>query len=86
MAERKEALEITLQKVERAMEGKLGIEKELRTWRAKCEQHEKLPKFAYSIALCYVILTGKYWVNLFKEWERTQMKGLKRKNDPRSLS
>ncbi|KAM7521019.1 hypothetical protein LguiB_019981 [Lonicera macranthoides] len=41
MAERKEALEFAMQKAERAMEGKLGIEQELRTWRAEHEQRRK---------------------------------------------
>lgn len=41
MAERKEALEFAMQKAERAMEGKLGVEQELRTWRAEHEQRRK---------------------------------------------
>ncbi|KAL1546969.1 protein WEAK CHLOROPLAST MOVEMENT UNDER BLUE LIGHT 1-like [Salvia divinorum] len=41
MAERKNALEIALQKAEKAKEGKLGIEQELRKWRAEHEQRRK---------------------------------------------
>ncbi|KAA3466946.1 protein WEAK CHLOROPLAST MOVEMENT UNDER BLUE LIGHT 1-like [Gossypium australe] len=41
MAERKEALEIALEKAEKAKEGKLGVEQELRQWRAKHEKRRK---------------------------------------------
>lgn len=41
MAERKNALEIALQKAEKAKEGKLGIEQELRKWRSEHEQRRK---------------------------------------------
>ncbi|KAG8503137.1 hypothetical protein CXB51_000920 [Gossypium anomalum] len=41
MAERKEALEIALKKAEKAKEGKLGVEQELRQWRAKHEKRRK---------------------------------------------
>lgn len=41
MAERKEALNIALEKSEKAKEGKLGIEQELRKWRADHEQRRK---------------------------------------------
>ncbi|KAH1121668.1 hypothetical protein J1N35_004828 [Gossypium stocksii] len=41
MAERKEALEIALGKAEKAKEGKLGVEQELRQWRAKHEKRRK---------------------------------------------
>ncbi|CAK9135307.1 unnamed protein product [Ilex paraguariensis] len=41
MAMRKEVLEIALQKAEKAQEGKLGVEQELRKWRAEHEQRRK---------------------------------------------
>ncbi|KAL8513931.1 hypothetical protein ACS0TY_013160 [Phlomoides rotata] len=41
MAERKSALEIALEKAEKAKEGKLGVEQELRKWRADSEQRRK---------------------------------------------
>ncbi|KAI3465360.1 hypothetical protein Pfo_022023 [Paulownia fortunei] len=41
MAERKAAQEIALQKAEKAKEGKLGVEQELRKWRAEHEQRRK---------------------------------------------
>ncbi|KAK4429000.1 protein WEAK CHLOROPLAST MOVEMENT UNDER BLUE LIGHT 1 [Sesamum alatum] len=41
MAERKNALQIALQKAEKAQEGKLGVEQELRKWRAEHEQRRK---------------------------------------------
>ncbi|TYI43048.1 hypothetical protein ES332_A01G141600v1 [Gossypium tomentosum] len=41
MAERKKALEIALEKAEKAKEGKLGVEQELRQWRAKHEKRRK---------------------------------------------
>ncbi|KAA8528542.1 hypothetical protein F0562_035897 [Nyssa sinensis] len=41
IAERKEALEIAMQKAEKAKEGKLGVEQELRKWRAENEQRRK---------------------------------------------
>ncbi|KAL2249615.1 protein WEAK CHLOROPLAST MOVEMENT UNDER BLUE LIGHT 1 isoform X2 [Sesamum indicum] len=41
MAERKNALQIALQKAEKAKEGKLGVEQELRKWRAEHEQRRK---------------------------------------------
>lgn len=41
LAERKEALEIAMQKAEKAKEGKLGVEQELRKWRAEHEQRRK---------------------------------------------
>ncbi|MFQ6639576.1 hypothetical protein Gotur_016260 [Gossypium turneri] len=41
MAERKEALKIAMEKAEKAKEGKLGIEQELRRWRAEHEQRRK---------------------------------------------
>ncbi|CAN4095386.1 unnamed protein product [Withania somnifera] len=46
MTERKEALEIALQKAEKAKEGKLAAEQELRKWRA---EHEKRRKFGASV-------------------------------------
>ncbi|CDP01356.1 unnamed protein product [Coffea canephora] len=41
LAERKSALELALQKAEQAKEGKLGVEQELRKWRAEHEQRRK---------------------------------------------
>lgn len=41
MAERKSALEMALEKAEKAKEGKLGVEQELRKWRADNEQRRK---------------------------------------------
>lgn len=41
MEERKEALKIATEKAEKAKEGKLGIEQELRKWRAEHEQRRK---------------------------------------------
>ncbi|KAJ9186733.1 hypothetical protein P3X46_002276 [Hevea brasiliensis] len=41
MAARKEALKIAMDKAEKAKEGKLGVEQELRRWRAEHEQRRK---------------------------------------------
>ncbi|OMO78938.1 hypothetical protein CCACVL1_13997 [Corchorus capsularis] len=41
MAERKEALKIAMDKAEKAKEGKLGVEQELRNWRSEHEQKRK---------------------------------------------
>lgn len=41
MAARKEALRIAMEKAEKAKEGKLGVEHELRKWRAEHEQRRK---------------------------------------------
>ncbi|XVE55906.1 hypothetical protein DITRI_Ditri03aG0194600 [Diplodiscus trichospermus] len=41
MAERKEALKISMEKAEKANEGKLGVEQVLRNWRADHEQQRK---------------------------------------------
>ncbi|KAL0360827.1 UNVERIFIED_CONTAM: protein WEAK CHLOROPLAST MOVEMENT UNDER BLUE LIGHT 1 [Sesamum radiatum] len=41
LAERKNALKIALEKAEKAKEGKLGVEQELRKWRAEHEQRRK---------------------------------------------
>ncbi|XP_068636828.1 protein WEAK CHLOROPLAST MOVEMENT UNDER BLUE LIGHT 1-like [Aristolochia californica] len=41
MAERKEALKMATEKAEKAKEGKLGVEQELRKWRAEHEQRRK---------------------------------------------
>ncbi|KAK6938693.1 WEB family [Dillenia turbinata] len=41
LAERKEALKVALEKAEKAKEGKLGVEQELRKWRAEHEQRRK---------------------------------------------
>ncbi|KAM0973520.1 hypothetical protein ACFX2J_016686 [Malus domestica] len=42
MAARKEALKIAMEKAEKAKAGKLGVEQELRKWRAEHEQRRKL--------------------------------------------
>lgn len=42
MAARKEALRMAMEKAEKAKEGKLGVEQELRKWRAEHEQRRKL--------------------------------------------
>lgn len=41
MNEKKEALRVALKKAEKAKEGKLGVEQELRTWRAEHEQRRR---------------------------------------------
>ncbi|PON94183.1 WEB family [Trema orientale] len=41
MAARREALKIAMEKAEKAKEGKLGVEQELRKWRAEHEQRRK---------------------------------------------
>ncbi|KAE8715494.1 Protein WEAK CHLOROPLAST MOVEMENT UNDER BLUE LIGHT 1 [Hibiscus syriacus] len=47
MAERKEALKIATEKAEKAKEGKLGIEQELRRWRAEHEQRRKATELSH---------------------------------------
>ncbi|KAE8659105.1 Protein WEAK CHLOROPLAST MOVEMENT UNDER BLUE LIGHT-like 3 [Hibiscus syriacus] len=47
MAERKEALKIAMEKAEKAKEGKLGIEQELRRWRAEHEQRRKASELSH---------------------------------------
>ncbi|XP_021866788.2 protein WEAK CHLOROPLAST MOVEMENT UNDER BLUE LIGHT 1 isoform X2 [Spinacia oleracea] len=44
--ERKEALRIALERAEKAKEGKLGVEQELRNWRAENEQRRKAGELA----------------------------------------
>ncbi|GMI82628.1 WEAK CHLOROPLAST MOVEMENT UNDER BLUE LIGHT 1 [Hibiscus trionum] len=46
-AERKEALNIATEKAEKAKEGKLGIEQELRRWRAENEQRRKATELSH---------------------------------------
>lgn len=46
MATRKEALRLAMEKAERAKEGKLGVEQELRKWRAEHEQRRKAAESA----------------------------------------
>lgn len=46
LAEKKEALQIALQKAEKGKEGKLGVEQELRKWRAEHEQRRKAAESA----------------------------------------
>ncbi|XP_075516934.1 protein WEAK CHLOROPLAST MOVEMENT UNDER BLUE LIGHT 1-like [Primulina tabacum] len=41
LSERKNALKVSLQRAEKATEGKLGVEQELRTWRSEHEQRRK---------------------------------------------
>ncbi|XP_038984518.1 protein WEAK CHLOROPLAST MOVEMENT UNDER BLUE LIGHT 1 [Phoenix dactylifera] len=41
MGERKEALRVAIEKAEKAKEGKLGVEQELRKWRAEHEQRRR---------------------------------------------
>ncbi|KAL2504222.1 Protein WEAK CHLOROPLAST MOVEMENT UNDER BLUE LIGHT 1 [Abeliophyllum distichum] len=45
MAERKDTLEVALHKAEKAKEEKLGVEQELRKWRADHEQKRRLEEF-----------------------------------------
>ncbi|KAE8690373.1 Protein WEAK CHLOROPLAST MOVEMENT UNDER BLUE LIGHT-like 1 [Hibiscus syriacus] len=47
MAERKEQLKIALEKAEKAKEGKLGLEHELRQWRAEHEQRRKATELSH---------------------------------------
>ncbi|KAK8646593.1 hypothetical protein V6N13_120373 [Hibiscus sabdariffa] len=49
MAERKEALKIAMEKAEKAKEGKLGIEQELRRWRAEHEQRRKATELGHGV-------------------------------------
>ncbi|KAL5558864.1 hypothetical protein UlMin_035075 [Ulmus minor] len=48
MAARKEALKVAMDKAEKAKEGKLGVEQELRKWRAEHEQRRKASESAQS--------------------------------------
>ncbi|KAB2614376.1 protein WEAK CHLOROPLAST MOVEMENT UNDER BLUE LIGHT 1-like [Pyrus ussuriensis x Pyrus communis] len=50
MAARKEALKIAMEKAEKAKAGKLGVEQELRKWRAEHEQRRKLGEPAQAAA------------------------------------
>ncbi|KAJ8748072.1 hypothetical protein K2173_019884 [Erythroxylum novogranatense] len=50
LASRKEALKIAMDKAEKAQEGKLGIEQELRTWRAEHEQRRKTGESVKAVA------------------------------------
>jgi len=49
MAARKEALKLAMDKAERAKEGKLGVEQELRKWRAEHEQRRKAGESAHGV-------------------------------------
>lgn len=48
MAARKEALKLAMDKAEKAKEGKLGVEQELRKWRAEHEQRRKAGESAHA--------------------------------------
>ncbi|XP_038703627.1 protein WEAK CHLOROPLAST MOVEMENT UNDER BLUE LIGHT 1-like isoform X1 [Tripterygium wilfordii] len=50
MAARKEALRIAMDKAEKAKEGKLGVEQELRRWRAEHEQRRKAREAGQGVA------------------------------------
>ncbi|XVE70065.1 hypothetical protein DITRI_Ditri10aG0041900 [Diplodiscus trichospermus] len=47
MAERKEALKAAMEKAEKAHQGKLGVEQELRKWRAEHEQRRKATELSH---------------------------------------
>ncbi|XP_007017249.2 PREDICTED: protein WEAK CHLOROPLAST MOVEMENT UNDER BLUE LIGHT 1 [Theobroma cacao] len=47
MANRREALKIAMEKAEKAKEGKLGVEQELRKWRAEHEQRRKATELSH---------------------------------------
>ncbi|XVF64046.1 hypothetical protein PTKIN_Ptkin09bG0135800 [Pterospermum kingtungense] len=47
MAERKEALKAAMEKAEMAQKGKLGVEQELRKWRAEHEQRRKATELSH---------------------------------------
>lgn len=49
MAARKEALRIAMEKAEKAKEGKLGVEQELRKWRAEHEQRRKATESSQTV-------------------------------------
>ncbi|KAE8100673.1 hypothetical protein FH972_018548 [Carpinus fangiana] len=49
MAARKEALKLALDKAEKAKEGKLGVEQELRKWRSEHEQRRKAGEAAHGV-------------------------------------
>ncbi|EEF52409.1 protein WEAK CHLOROPLAST MOVEMENT UNDER BLUE LIGHT 1 [Ricinus communis] len=51
MAARREALKIAMDKAEKAKEGKLGVEQELRRWRAEHEQRRKAGESAQGAAV-----------------------------------
>ncbi|KAJ8763239.1 hypothetical protein K2173_026140 [Erythroxylum novogranatense] len=50
MAARKESLRAAMDKAEKAKEGKLGVEQELRTWRAEHEQRRKVGESVQGVA------------------------------------
>lgn len=50
MAARREALKIAMDKAEKAKEGKLGVEQELRKWRAEHEQRRKAGESGQGVA------------------------------------
>ncbi|GLT46974.1 hypothetical protein SLA2020_206990 [Shorea laevis] len=49
MTERREELKIAMDKAEKAKEGKLGVEQELRKWRAEHEQRRKATESNYGV-------------------------------------
>lgn len=69
MAERKDALEIALDKAEKAKEGKLGVEQELRKWRA---EHERRRKAGESVPAPAVVNPNKSPMQSFEEREESK--------------
>lgn len=69
MAERKDALEIALDKAEKAKEGKLGVEQELRKWRA---EHERRRKAGESVPAPAVVNPNKSPMRSFEEREESK--------------
>ncbi|KAJ6685905.1 PROTEIN WEAK CHLOROPLAST MOVEMENT UNDER BLUE LIGHT 1 [Salix purpurea] len=59
MTARKEALKIAMDKAEQAKEGKLGVEQELRKWRAENEQRRRAGDSGKGAANCNKSPTGK---------------------------
>ncbi|KAE8657093.1 Protein WEAK CHLOROPLAST MOVEMENT UNDER BLUE LIGHT-like 3 [Hibiscus syriacus] len=59
IAERKEALKIAMEKAEKAKEGKLGIEQELRRWRAEHEQRRKATELSHGEKAPRASIEGK---------------------------
>ncbi|GAB4839341.1 hypothetical protein Ancab_028868 [Ancistrocladus abbreviatus] len=51
LAEKKEVLRIATEKAERAKEGKLGVEQELRKWRAEHEQRRKTGESGHGVII-----------------------------------
>ncbi|XP_022772871.1 protein WEAK CHLOROPLAST MOVEMENT UNDER BLUE LIGHT 1-like [Durio zibethinus] len=66
MAERKEALKTAMEKAEKAKEGKLGIEQELRKWRAEHEQRRKATELSHGENPPRASFEGKKETNNFE--------------------